>query len=237
MADGDECSSGPSSHRSNDHEPPHRDHRDRADSQPFRPQQRLGVHQAEQRFARLYRLDGRPGGGPPSRVPDEHRRARRNILCAKRKSCDRHRPDFSSKTGVVLCSLRRRQRRGCRLGDGDNPRQRDRPSQPPRPHRSSHRPLPQQFGSHCLGSIPPQFNLGLLTQSVPWSTADRQQAQTMLLTVASMAIIGPIAGGAGAGGAGLGLGLGGSGAGSRATVTVQMFGNAAGLSQLTNTVH
>jgi hypothetical protein len=59
----------------------------------------------------------------------------------------------------------------------------------------------------------------------------------MLLTVASMAIIGPIAGGAGAGGAGLGLGLGGSGAGSRATVTVQMFGNAAGLSQLTNTVH
>jgi hypothetical protein len=105
----------------------------------------------------------------------------------------------------------------------------------PYPNGNSN-PDPNSSGVIIQSSIPPQFNLGLPTQSGPWSAADRQQAQTMLLTGLSMAIIGPIAGGAGAGGTGLGLGLGGSGAGSSTVVTVQMFGSAAGLSQLINTV-
>jgi len=94
---------------------------------------------------------------------------------------------------------------------------------------------PTSYSVIIQNSIPPQFNLGLPSQGGPWSAADRQQAQTMLLAAAGILIVGPVAGTYGAGGAA--LGFGGSGAGTSAAITVPMFGSAAGLSQLINTVH
>ena len=102
----------------------------------------------------------------------------------------------------------------------------------PYPNGNSN-PDPNSSGVIIQSSIPPQFNLGLPTQSVPWSAADRQQAQTMLITMTGIFIVGPVAGGAGAGGAG----LGGWGTGAGTGLTPQMFGGAAGLSQLIDFVH